>query len=117
MITFRHASLSTSEWPVWFPAIMPLQATFATFYPLLLSLFLGFPTAGIHGILTRACLVEIEIHKAVIMQRTTIRESVTVFENLPAQRTARLPQILKASTAKEAPERTQRGPWQQKKEF
>jgi hypothetical protein len=92
---------------------MLLPATFATLDPLLLSLFLGFPTAGIHGILTRACLVEIEIRKAVIMQRTTIRESGTISEILPSERVARLPQILKASPVEEARERTQQGPWQQ----
>jgi hypothetical protein len=42
---------------------MLLRATFAAFDPLSWSLFLGFPTAGIHGILTRACLVEIEIQQ------------------------------------------------------
>ena len=92
---------------------MLLQATFATFDPLFLGLFLGFPTAGIHGILTRACLLEIEIRKAVIMQRTTIRESGIIFEILPSERAARLPQTLKASSAEEVRERTQRGPWQQ----
>jgi hypothetical protein len=91
---------------------MLLQATFATFDPLFLGLFLGFPTAGIHGILTRACLLEIEIRKAVIMQRTTIRESGTLFEILPSERTARLPQILKATPAEKVRERTRRRLWQ-----
>jgi hypothetical protein len=91
---------------------MLLQATFATFDPLFLGLFLGFPTAGIHGILTRACLLEIEIRKAVIMQRTTIRESGTIFEILPSERAARLPHNLKASPAEEVRERTQRRRWQ-----
>jgi hypothetical protein len=91
---------------------MLLQATFATFDPLFWDLFLGFPTAGIHGILTRACLAEIEIHKAVIMQRTTIRESGTILEILPSERAARLPHILKASPAEEVRERTQQGRWQ-----
>jgi hypothetical protein len=91
---------------------MLLRAAFAIFDPLFLGLFLGFPTAGIHAILTRACLVEIEIRKAVIMQRTIIRESATIFEILPSERTARHPQILKASPAEEVRERTQRGRWQ-----
>ena len=70
--------------------------------------FLGFPTAGIHGILTRACLVDLGIHEAVLMHRTTIRESGTLFEILPSERTARLPQILKASLAEKVRERTRR---------
>lgn len=39
MITFRHVSLSTSEWPFWSAAVMLLQATFATFDPLFLGSF------------------------------------------------------------------------------
>jgi hypothetical protein len=92
---------------------MLLRAAFAILDPLFLGRFLGFPTAGIHAILTRACLVEIEIHKAVIMQRTIIRESATIFEILPSERAARQPRILKASPAEEVRERTQRGRWQQ----
>jgi len=46
----------------------------------------GFPTVAFHGILSSACLVDLKIHKAVIMYRAVIRESGNLFEIFPSER-------------------------------
>ncbi|MGA9056514.1 MAG: hydrogenase maturation protease [Terriglobia bacterium] len=63
--------------------------------------FLSFHTAGFHDILTLARMVGLEVPSTVVMYGIAIKEPETFSENLSAELTARLPQIVKAVAAEE----------------
>jgi hydrogenase maturation protease len=63
--------------------------------------FLSFHTAGFHDILTLARMVGLEVPNAIVVYGIAIKEPETFCENLSAELTARLPQIVKAVAAEE----------------
>jgi hydrogenase maturation protease len=63
--------------------------------------FLSFHTAGFHDILTLARMVGLEVPSAIVVYGIAIKEPETFSENLSAELTARLPQIVKAVVAEE----------------
>ncbi len=65
--------------------------------------FLSFHTAGFHDILTLARMVGLEVPSTVVVYGIAIREPETFSENLSAELTAKLPQIVKAVAAEELP--------------
>ena len=65
------------------------------------SSFLSFHTAGFHDILTLARMVGLEVPSTIVMYGIAIREPETFSENLCAELTAKLPQIVKAVAAEE----------------
>jgi len=65
--------------------------------------FLSFHTAGFHDILTLARMVGLEVPSTVVMYGIAIKEPETFSENLSAELTAKLPQIVRAVAAEELP--------------
>jgi hydrogenase maturation protease len=63
--------------------------------------FLSFHTAGFHDILTLARMVGLEVPNAIVVYGIAIKEPETFCENLSAELTATLPQIVKAVAAEE----------------
>ena len=63
--------------------------------------FLSFHTAGFHDILTLARMVGLEVPSTVVVYGIAIKEPETFSENLSAELTARLPQIVKAVAEEE----------------
>jgi hydrogenase maturation protease len=66
--------------------------------------FLSFHTAGFHDILTLARMVGLEVPDAIVVYGIAIREPETFCENICAELTAKLPQIVEAVVAEELPE-------------
>jgi hypothetical protein len=62
---------------------------------------LSFHTAAFHDILTLARMVGLEVPSTIVVYGITIREPETFSENLSAELTVRLPQIVKAVAAEE----------------
>ena len=58
--------------------------------------FLSFHTAGFHDILTLARVVGLEVPRAIVMYGIVIRQPESFSENLSAELTARLPEIVQA---------------------
>jgi len=63
--------------------------------------FLSFHTAGFHDILTLARMVGLEVPSTIVVYGIAIREPETFSENLSAELTVKLPQIVKAVAADE----------------
>jgi hydrogenase maturation protease len=70
--------------------------------------FSSFHTAGFHDILTLARILGLEVPSAIVMYGIAIREPESFSENLSAELTARLPQIVQAVAAEELRERRER---------
>jgi hydrogenase maturation protease len=65
------------------------------------SPFLSFHTAGFQDILTLARMAGLEVPRTIVMYGIAIREPEGFSENLSAELTARLPQIVKAVVEEE----------------
>jgi hydrogenase maturation protease len=63
--------------------------------------FLGFHTAGFHDILTLARVMGLEVPRAIVMYGIVIRQPESFSENLSAELTARLPEIVQAVAEEE----------------
>ena len=66
---------------------------------------MGFHTAGFHDILTLARVMGLEVPRAIVMYGIVIRQPESFSENLSAELTARLPEIVRAVATEELREK------------